>query len=112
MVGIFDDIRIPQLPIDHPPFFLCCQIEFLPEETGLKHRLEFRLLDPNGEVGMQVDAPVEIPKDESGNEPRLFMVVGVGGIRIQKAGVYRMQALADGDILASEPMPIHVVKAR
>src|SRR5207248_2495088 len=95
MLGIFDDIRVPQMPIDHPPFFLCCQIEFQKEETGVKHRVEFRLLDPEGGVGMQIEAPVEIPKEPNDFDPRLFIVVGISGIRMQKQGTYLIQALAD-----------------
>ncbi len=111
MVGMFDDIRLPQLPIDHPPFFLCCQLEFEKKETGIKHRLEFRLLDPAGEVGMQIEAPIELPKEEQDVEPRLFLVVGISGIRVQKAGTYLIQALADGDILASEPLPVRIIRS-
>jgi len=110
MLGLFDDVRVPQLPIDHPPFFLCCQMEFTKQETGIQHKLQFRLLDPNGEVGMSIEAPIEIPKEDANEEPRLFIVVGITGIRIQKQGTYLIQTLADGDILASEPLPVRVVK--
>ncbi len=112
MVGIFDDVRVPELPIDHPPFYLCCQLEILNKETGQKHKLEFRMLDPSGEVGMQIEAPIEIPKEEGNVDPKLFLVVSIGGIRLHKAGSYQIQALVDGEILGTEPLPIHVVKPR
>ena len=34
MIGLFDDVRVPGFPIDHPAFFLCVQFEFEANEFG------------------------------------------------------------------------------
>ena len=57
MVGIFDNIIVPEFPIDHPPFFLCIQMEFDPNESEQDMDVLALLIDEDGnDVGEDYDA--------------------------------------------------------
>mgnify|MGYP006195691685 CR=1 FL=1 len=59
MVGMFDNIVVPTFPVDHPPFFLCIQMEFDPNESDLDMRVLAVLIDDDGTLSVtySIQAP-------------------------------------------------------
>ena len=66
MVGIFDNIVVPEFPVDHPPFFLCLQFEFDPNEGDQEMTVLAVLIDEDGKQMMDVTAQGKVPRDPRG----------------------------------------------
>lgn len=111
LIGLFDDIRVAALPVDHPPFFLVAQVSFTNAEVRTELKVEFRLVEPDGTIGMQLESPLRIDQDPDGEGPTLFLSIGIGGMRLQRAGIYQVQMFVDGELRHSEPLAVKVVKA-
>jgi hypothetical protein len=110
MVGIFDDIRVREVPFDHPPFFLCIQIQFEPSETGRDMNLETVLLDEDGKEIFSSVIQGPIPK-EPGNQPvKLFLQIGLPPTRFESAGQYRLDVLFNGAKVGDEVLPVFVIQ--
>lgn len=110
MLGIFDDIRVPSLPIDHPPFFICVQVEFDVAEAGADWRVEAILVDPDGKQLFRADLNGQVPEPHGGVIPvKLFAQINVPQIRLTDAGDYRLDVLLNGRVAGEERVPVFVV---
>src|SRR5579864_7911074 len=67
LIGIFDRIMVPGLPIQHPRFFVVAVFDMAPGN----HKVRVELLDPTGHNVLQeqgVEIPVSVPGiGQSGN---------------------------------------------
>ncbi|MGE0001401.1 MAG: hypothetical protein AB7F50_01055 [Fimbriimonadaceae bacterium] len=108
MIGIFDNIVAPYVPIDHPPFFLCAQFEFSPEEAETQLEATILLLDPDGQKLLDIAAEGEVPKEASSGPIRLFMQFGIPGVRFDKTGDHRVDVFANGTKIGEELLPVLV----
>lgn len=107
MIGIFDNIRVPELPIDHPPFFICVEVEFEHSESGSPHAFVFEVIDEDGRSILRFEGPpANVPKDPGFGPQRMHMTVGMGGIRFEKPGIYRLDILCDGHKIGEERLPV------
>jgi hypothetical protein len=106
MIGIFENIVVPHLPIDHPPFYLCVQLEFDPNEADQPLDLSVRLIDEDGRTVMDFNANGAIPRDETGGSTRLFIQFFVPSIRFEHAGFYRFDVTANGHAIGEERLPV------
>ena len=107
MIGIFDNIRAPGFPIDHPPFFICVEVEFDPGETDTTRAFAFALIDEDGKDVLRFEGPpAQVPKDPSFGPQKIHMTVGIGGARFEKAGTYRLDILCDGESVGEERLPV------
>lgn len=107
MVGVFDDIRTPTMPIDHPPFFVCVQLEFEKNETGREHEMTIIMIDEDGKQNFRMDGRYNLPNEPGILRPRLFLMIQIAGVRIEAAGTYRLDVLVNGQIIGTEYMPVH-----
>lgn len=108
LIGIFDNVRVPGFPVDHPPFFICIELEFEPLETDIDHDFRFALIDEDGKevLGFQ-GPPVKVPRDTANVGPQKMQItVGVGGVRFEKPGIYRLDISCDGDVVGEERLPV------
>lgn len=107
MIGIFDNIRAPAFPLDHPPFFICVEVEFEPGESDLPHAFTFSIIDEDGKPVLRFEGPPAVlPRDPSYSPQRIHMTVGIGGIRFEKPGAYRLDVECDGQKVGEELLPV------
>jgi len=110
MVGLFDDIRLPSLPIDHPAFFICVQVEFDADEAGTDWVMESLFLDPDGRQQFRAELRGQVPPTETAAIPvKLFAIIGAPPFRLEKAGDYRLDVLVNGRVIGEERVPVFVV---
>lgn len=106
MIGMFENIVVPHLPIDHPPFFLCIQVEFEPSEADDPLDLMVRLIDEDGRTVLDFNANGMVPRDNSGGSTRLFVQFFVPSIRFDRPGFYRFDVMANGHPIGEERLPV------
>jgi hypothetical protein len=107
MIGIFDNIRVPGFPVDHPPFFICVEIEFDPGEAGKEHFFKFAIIDEDGKEKLAFEGPpTMVPRDPMYGPQKMQITVGVGGVRFEKPGVYRLDITCDEEKIAEERLPV------
>ena len=113
MVGIFDDIRVPGRPIDHPAFFICVQIEFDADEAGTDWTLEAVFLNPDGHQLFRAHLVGQVPGQELDAIPvKLFAIIGAPPVRLEESGDYRLDVLVDGRVIGEERIPVFTVHAK
>ena len=110
MVGIFDDIRVPQIPIDHPSFFICVQVEFESDETGMDWKLESIFVDPDGRQQFRAELIGTVPAHNDSAVPiKLFAMIGAPPFKLMMTGDYRLDVLVNGKVIGEERIPVHLV---
>ena len=106
MIGIFDNIVVPFMPIDHPPFSLCAQVEFDQSDADAEHQVFCRLIDPDALTLFDVTLSISHPRDPNGGITRVFISINVPGLRFEKLGDHRVEVLVDGQKLGEETIPV------
>ena len=111
MIGIFDDVRVPSFPIDHPGFFLCIQFEFESNESGRPMQIETRLLDEDGKQLFKAEMNGNIPQSPGVGAVKMFVQIGVPPTRFEHGGDYRLDVLFNGTSVGEERLPVYAVQA-
>jgi hypothetical protein len=109
MIGIFDDVRVPGFPIDHPGFYLCVQLEFERNEAGREMHVETLLLDEDGKEIFKAAMDGTIPQSQGVGAVKMFIQIGVPPIRFERGGDYRLDVLFNGSSVGEERLPIYAV---
>jgi hypothetical protein len=110
LVGIFDDVRAPSFPIDHPPLFLTFQLEFDKEEMGNTLEVVARFVDPDNKEIFRTDVKGEVPTNKELEHVRVFFFAPIQTVPLQRAGMYRIVIANMGDIAHIEHLPVYQVK--
>jgi hypothetical protein len=105
MIGIFENIVAPYFPLDHPPFHLCLQFEFGPDEADDALDIRIVLIDPDGKTLLDIGAEGRVPRDTNGGPVLLFMHLGIPGLRFERVGDHRMDVLVNGLKVGEERIP-------
>lgn len=105
LVGMFENIVLPTVPIEHPPFFLCIQLEFDQEDMEQQLQIEAVLIDQDGRTMMDFSAAGAAPHDPRG-PARLFLQFLVPPLRFESVGDYRFDLLCNGRKIAEERIPV------
>ncbi len=108
LVGVFDDIRAAEFPVEHPPVYLTFQLEFEKEEYGSRIDIVARILDADNKDLVRSDINGEIPNDPSMDTIRLFFFAPIPNLKLAKPGLYRLMVSQAGDIIHSET--VNVIK--
>jgi hypothetical protein len=108
MIGLFENIVLPQPGVEHPPFFVCLQLEFDPDEQDKPLNLEVVMIDPDGKRMLDFTAEGRVPRDTAGGITRLFMQFYVPKVRFEVLGDYRFDVMMDGKSIGSERLPVLV----
>lgn len=106
MVGIFDNIVVPEFPVDHPPFFLCLQMEFDANEADEEMAVVAVLIDEDGKQLMDVMASGKVPRDPHGGATRLFIQFLMPPMRLERPGDYRLDVLYNQQKIGEERLPV------
>jgi hypothetical protein len=106
LVGIFDNIVTPVIPLDHPPFFVCVQLEFEADEADNPFGMTVLLIDDDGTKIVELPVHGQVPRDPAGGVSRLYASFHVPGVRISKQGEYRLDVMINGRKHAEERIPV------
>lgn len=106
LVGIFDDIRAAQYPLDHPQFFLTFQLEFDRDEYGKELSIAAKILDSENKEMIRSDLGGQIPNDPNMDTIRLFFFAPIPSMKFAKPGLHRLMISDSGDIIHSETLNV------
>lgn len=109
LIGVFDDIRTNLVPFDHPPFFVCVELEFEPTEGDRPMDLKAILLDEDGKEIFAIQAQGQTPRAPHGEMARVNFAFPIPGVRFQEAGLYRLDLLFNGSKVGEERLPVRVL---
>src|SRR3978361_1491778 len=107
LVGIFDDIRAPVFPIDHPTFYLAFQLEFDKDDMGMKLDVAAKFVGPDNTEILRSDLKGEVPISSELEQVRMFVFPPIPGVRLATPGTYRVVITNQGDIIHTEYVPAY-----
>jgi hypothetical protein len=105
LLGAFDTICSPQLPVTHPQCSVALRVTFFNGEEG-KRNLHFNFVDADGRSIMPnfPVIPVEITLPEDVHFCTRNFIVTFQQLRFETPGLYSMDISLDGQSLASIPL--------
>lgn len=107
ILGVFDEINPPTLPVTLPLFFLVVSYTASPAESGSQKLLRAILLDAEGHQVLSVEQSVTVPvAQRAGSRINIQQVAGLAGVTFSRAGDYAASVLVNGEEKAS--VPLHV----
>jgi hypothetical protein len=109
LVGIFDDIRSKEFPVDHPPFFLTFQLEFDREDMGSRLEIVAKFIGPDNTEILRTDLKGEVPASNDLDFVKMFFFTPIQAMRFQKGGNYRIIVTNHGDIIHIENLSVFQV---
>ena len=108
LLGIFDDIRTAQLPVDHPVFYMVFQVEFEREECGQAFDIGVRFVAPNNTEIFRSDLKTEVPPRPPQDQMLLFFFAPISGVKLTQTGLHRIIISANGDTIHTEALPVTI----
>lgn len=112
ILGIFDTIYAKSFPVTHADMKLVMRVEASPAEAGVKHIIEIKLLDEEGQavLGMKADVvPHGVPQ---GRSMRMDQVLSLHNVTFKKPGKYYFAILVDKDQKATLPLRVNEAPAQ
>jgi hypothetical protein len=106
MIGILENIIVPELGANTPSFFICLQVEFEPDEQDQPLDLTTAMIDPDGRSVLDFNAAGKVPRDAAGGTTRLFIQFHVAKITVTSPGDYRFEVLVGKRKIGEERLPI------
>ncbi len=108
ILGVFDTIWGPHFPLRHGTMVFVVRVEGQFTEEG-EHRLELRLMDPDGAQIFRAEGPLRLAGGRPGRPVRPHIILGLSGVAFPAAGDYSFEILIDGQHKRS--VPLYVVQA-
>ena len=68
LIGIFNDLQTPQLPVTIPRLSFAARILFTVDEANTSHRVEVAITDPSGKEIGRPDSDLALPHAPGGAE--------------------------------------------
>jgi hypothetical protein len=99
IVGMFDNITVEKFPTIHPALSVVVKVLFKRGEAG-KHDVKVAIADPTGAIVLPPgpgEVLVEVP--EGRDSIAMNLIVGVGQLKLGKAGRYEVSLRIDGQNL-------------
>ncbi len=106
VLGTFDTIYSPQMPMEHPQCSVAIRIGFDRNEEG-RHALNLNFVDEDGQPimkSMQIPVEVIFPPDATFISRNL--VVNILQLTFSKAGLYSVDLSVDDRPLSSIPLSV------
>jgi hypothetical protein len=85
ILGIFDRINVPELPIVHPQMHLILRLEAHSAERNRAHNVEIRLHDPDGQTIFEVTVSTN-------------QILTLNNLQLTKTGGYNFVVLVNNDL--------------
>lgn len=105
ILGIFDRIRVQELPVIHPQMHLILRLEAHPAERDRSHPVEIRLHDPDGETVLDVRGEV-VPHGDVGHTIATNQILTLNNLQLSKSGGYTFIVLVNNDLKAEVPLDV------
>jgi hypothetical protein len=112
ILGIFDTIHARSFPVTHAEMKLVLRVVAAPDEAGMEHAIEIKLLDDEGGAVLGMKANV-VPRSVPEGKPlRLDQVVSMHNVTFKKPGKYHFSIMVDGDQKAALPLTVNEAPVR
>lgn len=111
ILGIFDTIHARAFPVTHAEMKLVLRVAAAPDEAGIEHVIEIKLLDDEGGAVLGMKANV-VPRSVPEGKPlRLDQVVSMHNVTFKKPGKYHFSIVVDGAEKAALPLTVNQAPA-
>ena len=97
ILGIFDRINVPELPVVHPQMHLILRIEAHSAERNRAHNVEIRLHDPDGQTIFEVTGDM-VPQGVAGQTVSTNQILTLNNLQLTKTGGYNFVVLVNNDL--------------
>lgn len=100
IMGIFNQIYTPAVPVQHPQMHLVLQFEIDMAERGMSKVIEIKLLDEDGLQLASVSQTTQIP-EEIPISAQLPLIAALNGLQFPHFGSYAFHILINEDTKAT-----------
>lgn len=106
IVGTFDTIFTPDLPVVHPMCSVAVRFRFNRNEVG-QHSFRVSFLDGNGKEFLPpTSGDINVQIKSSIDEGRVNIVLGIGMLKLSSYGKYYVNLSLDGKQIKSLPFSV------
>lgn len=98
IIGIFERLFSAKCPVVHPQMCLVLSFEADVSDAGRTHRLEFQLIDEDGNVQFGFGGDMVVAAPPSGQNSRFNHIVNLNNISFKDFGSYEFKVLIDGEV--------------
>ena len=110
ILGIFDRIRVQDVPVVHPQMHLILRLEAHAAERGRSHPVEIRLHDPDGQTVFEVRGEV-VPHGAVGHAIATNQILTLNNLQLTKTGGYTFVVLVNNDLKYELPLEVELGSA-
>ncbi len=105
VVGIFDTLGAPQVPVFHPRLCVVAKLRFDDTEAGPK-KVRFTLSDADGRDVLQpIEMAIVAPSSAADTATSVInLVLNIGGVKFERLGEHALDLSIDGIPFASTPL--------
>lgn len=112
IVGIFDTLGGPMLPIVHPHCSIAVKMRFEKIEEG-KKRIRLNLSDADGKLVIpSIDMPIEVRLGDDQHTTTSQIVANIAGLKFENPGEYSFDIAIDGRHESSIPLFVRQFQKR
>ena len=113
IMGIFSEINPPMLPFALPSMFLVVTYSASIAEVGRQHKLEVELMDGEGLKILGIQSALTVPPGPRPGAPAaVSALLGLNGVRFEKADDYQFAILVGDQVKATVPLRVNEPKRR
>ncbi len=107
IMGIFQEINAPSLPLILPQMYLVLSFSAGPAEFGSVRNTRIALLHSDGQEILALEAQMQVPRpDRPGSRAYINEAIGLAGVTFEQPGDYAFSILVGEDEKAT--VPLHV----
>ncbi len=105
VVGIFDSLGAPKVPVLHPQLCVAAKLRFDDTEAGPK-KVRFTLTDIDGrDVLPPIEMAIAAPSSSADAATSVVnLVLNIGGVKFEHLGEHSLDLTIDGVSVASTPL--------
>jgi Family of unknown function (DUF6941) len=109
LLGAFDTICAPQLPVVHPQCAVALRITFMSGDEG-RHQLALNFINADGRSIMPaMNLPINVVMPEDTHFVTLNFVISFQQLHFPEAGLYSVDVRLDGESRAAIPLQIKLL---
>jgi hypothetical protein len=106
VLGAFDNIFSPQMPVVYPMCAVAARIRFEKIEDG-SHPVRILIINQDGKpAGPKLDTNIVVKSRDDSGSAVINLVLNIQGLKFDSYGKYRIDLAIDGQIKASLPFTV------
>ncbi len=106
IIGIFEKLYAPKCPVTHPQMYIVLSFEAKHADTGHNHKLEFQLIDADGNVQLSFGGEMAMASPPPGENARFNHIVNLNNIVFKDFGIYEFKVIVNQEVRAGVPLKI------